>query len=240
MSLQPIRKRALAGSLEVEHLLREAKLGTPGLGPLLLQLSEQLGWSLAELEPDGSRQVPLAAWATVIAAYSNAGFPGLQSLASDSALATFVVGLAEELKTAKSLAFLLQAFASAIARPERDLEVSFRLAQALNLMLSFKPAAPVKEDQAEVIQLFLFRLHQLARTEAEAAVALLALRGVGSADATAFVRASARLAPPWAEVQETVLRAIHKRLQGRPLTPSSRGLACGQLLTSNVNHQQQD
>jgi hypothetical protein len=227
MSLQSIRKKALAGSLEVEHLLREAKLGTPGLGQLLLQLSEQLGWSFEGLAPDGSRRVPLAAWATVVAAYSNAGLPGLQSFARDSTFAPFVIGVAEELKTSEALAFLLKAFASAVAQPERDLEVSFCLARALNLMLSFKPAAPVQEDQSEVIQLFLFRLHQLARTEAEAAVALLALRGVGSADAAAFVRASAHLAPPWAEVQATVLRAIRKRLQTLPSNPSVKGTSCG-------------
>lgn len=227
MSLQSIRKKALTGSLEVDHLLREARLGTPGLGQLLLQLSEQLGWPHAELAPDGTREVPLAAWARVVAAYSNAGFPGMRDLALDSTLAPFVIGVVEELKTVEALAFLLEVFAVNLAQPERDIQLFIRLATAVNLMLSFKSAPPMREEQSELVQLFLFRLHSLARNHAEAALALLALSGVGSADAAAFVQASPRLAPPWANVQSTVLRAIRKRVPTLPSNPSVKGTSCG-------------
>ena len=212
MSLASIRKRALNGTLEVEHLLAEAKVADPGLPALLSELSAQLNWSPTQLLPDGARAVPLGSWAKVVSAYVEGGFQDLLPLVASAATAPLVLGLLEELKTAESLSFLLDAYAINLRKPARDLNLSFRVASALNLMLSFKPAAAYVRSQAASIQEFLILLHGIARNEAERALALLALRGVGNAEAIFFVKSVSPLESPWAEVPGTVVRSINKRL----------------------------
>jgi hypothetical protein len=211
MSLAAIRKKASDGSLEVEHLLREAKKATPGLAEELRSLARELNWPLDGRMQDGSLVVPLGAWAEAVALYTSGGLPALQGFARDPGNATYVLALLEELKSAPAVEFLVDTFAGLMASPERDLSLSVRIASALNLMLSLRPRAPISNANASIVQGFLLRLYPVARNEAERAIAVLALRGVGDASAIALLTRLPELAPPWEGAVSSTIRAIKKR-----------------------------
>ncbi len=209
MSIKSITARARAGTLEVEHLLKEARYPDAALADALDALAVELGWPSVAGTGDGKLVVPLAAWAQVVAAYARDGYPGLLALAADPALADFVIGLLEESKTSEALDTLMRAFPDQLETPGQDGARAARIAAALNLMLSFKPAVPVAPAQAGRLRAFLHALHACAETDAQRAGALLALRGVGDEHSADFAMAQ-RLAPPWRDVPALVARHIKK------------------------------
>lgn len=209
MNIKSITARARAGSLEVEHLLKEARYPDAALADALDALTAEQAWPSVADTGDGKLVVPLAAWAQVVAAYARDGYPGLLALAADPALADFVIGLLEELKTREALNTLMQAFGDQLDSPEQDMARAARIAAALNLMLSFKPAVPVEPAQAGRLRAFLHALHACAESDAQRAGALLALRGVGDEHSADFAMAQ-RMAPPWQDVPGLVARHIKK------------------------------
>jgi hypothetical protein len=213
MKLDAIRKKAIAGTLEVEHLLAAAKQSTPDLASELRLLSAKLKWPSEGLLPDGSRVVPLAKWAEVVALYASGGYNSLTPVAADPANVAFVLGLLEELKTREALSFLLEAYAETFDTPALNLSVSLRVASALNLMLSFKPSAPITPSQASRVQTFLLGLYPHAEREGDRATIVLALRGVGDERTLAFISGLPSLAEPWGDVKATTLRSIRKRIR---------------------------
>ena len=209
MSITSITARARAGRLEVEHLLKEARHPDPALADALDALSAALHWYSSGVLEDGSRVVPLAAWARVVSMYAREGHPGLLALATEPGLADFVIGLLEELKTKEALDTLLLAFHAQLDAPERDVACAARIATALNLMLSFKRAIPVEPAQAARLRTFLHALYACAENDAQRASALLALRGVGDEHSAGFAMAQ-RLQEPWQDVPTIVARHIRK------------------------------
>ncbi len=209
MSIKSITARAREGTLEVEHLLKEARHPDAALADALDALRTELQWSSSGALEDGRRVVPLAAWARVVSAYARDGHPGLLALSADPGLADFVIGLLEELKTKEALDTLLLAFHAQLGAPERDVARASRIASALNLMLTFKPAVAVEPLQAQRLRTFLHALYACAESEAQRAGALLALRGVGDEHSAGFAMAQ-RLEQPWQDVPGIVARHIRK------------------------------
>jgi hypothetical protein len=212
MSIESIKKRAKNGTLEVEHLLKEASYPNDAFATALDALSAELQWSCdGELE-NGNLQVPLATWSKVVATYCRGGFNGLVRLAAEPEAAGFVIGLLEEIRTNESLDALLMAFKKNLSNPCCDGDTSHRIASALNSMLSFKPMVAATPDQAIALRAFLCALYTCCESEAQRATALLALRGVGDESSAEFA-ASKSLRSPWHEVPEVVSKHIRKRLR---------------------------
>lgn len=219
MNIATLRKKARDGSLEVEHLLQAAAERQPGLADELERLTVEQQWSAKGILPDGSRVVPFAKWAEVAAEYSANDFDGLRELLTKSENAPFVFGLLEHLPTSASISIALEAAEGYLADLVSHREAAFHLASALNLLRSFKRAAPVTAVQARNAQVFLLTLYAHAKTEVERATVLLALRGVGDADALQFVESAEDFAAPWSTTKEVVLRAIRKRIKTDALQP---------------------
>jgi hypothetical protein len=211
MSITSIKKRARAGTLDVEHLLKEAIHPGDALADALDALSVELEWGAAVLSEQANPVVPLGAWAKVVSVYCREGYRGLVRLSDDACLATFVIGLLEELKTEDALDALCMAFHGPIGAPCRDNKISLRIASALNLMLSFKPALAVDSIRAAALRAFLCTLYGCADSEAQRATALLALRGIGDESSAGFA-VSKRLRSPWQDVPRLVAKHIRKRL----------------------------
>lgn len=219
MNIATLRKKARNGSLEVEHLLRAAADRLPDLSDELARLTMELHWQVQSLQPDGTRVVPFAKWAEVAAAYSDDEFDGLRVLLRDPKNVPFVLGLVEELRTSASASFALELANRYFTDLANFEEAAFRLARAFNLLLSFKQAPLVTAVQAGCIQNFLCNLYPYAKTEADRALVLLALRGVGDFNAIQFVASTEVFAEPWAATKEAVLRAIRKRVKANALQP---------------------
>lgn len=213
MSIVSIKKRARKGTLEVEHLLREAIHPNYALAIALDELSEELQWSHAAAPlDDGSLAVPLATWAKVVSTYCREGFEGLNRLATEPGLANFVIGVLEEIKKKESLDALLLAFRENLNQPCSDLDRSCRIASAVNLMLSFKPSVTADTEQTIELRAFLHALYTCSESDAQRAIALLALRGIGDERSAEFAAAKA-LAWPWHDVPKIVSKNIIKRLR---------------------------
>jgi hypothetical protein len=221
MSLVSIKKRAYDGTLEVEHLLKEAAHPSDALAQLLDALGKELEWQVWDETNDGNHFVPFASWASVIATYCREGYPGLVRLSSDPVLGSFVIALLEELKTKEALDALLYAFKGYLTEPGRDIAISFCVAKAVNLMLSFKPSIEAEPAQADELQSFLLRLYASAQTDGQRGTALAALRGIGNEAAANFAD-SICLSSPWDKVPQLVARHIRKRLRASRSTPASQ------------------
>lgn len=212
MNIQSIKNRARKGTLEVEHLLQGATYPNDALAMALGDLSTTLQWSSADTLENGNRAVPLATWAKVVSSYCRDGFNGLIRLAAEPGLASFVIGLLEEIKNKESLDTLLLAFEKNVREPCRDVETSSRIARAVNAMLGIEPVVVADSDQAIELRAFLCALYNCSRSDAQRAVALLALRGIGDGSSAEFA-VSQSLGTPWHEVPATVSRHIRKRLR---------------------------
>nr|WP_315207376.1 hypothetical protein [uncultured Albidiferax sp.] len=217
MNIATLRKKAHDGSLEVEHLLQAAAKRPLGLSDELARLTSEYQWQVQGLQPDGTRVVPFAKWAAVAAAYSDEEFDGLRTLAKEPENVPFVLGLVEELHTSASVSFALELCNKYLAHPAQSHNAAFSLARTFNLLLSFKQAPPVTAAQARSVQDFLFALYPHSEREADRALVLLALRGVGDHDAVPFVESTAAFAEPWSGTKEAVLRAVRKRLKAHAL-----------------------
>lgn len=218
MNIATLRKKARDGSLEVEHLLRAAIEKPQGLAEELSRLAVVHGWKDESIQPDETRVVPFAKWAVVAATYANEGFIGLRALAQKPENIEFVLGLVEEIHTNESVSLAIDVCEKYLADLPQFEGIAFRLASSFNLLLSFKHAPPVTAVQASTIQKFLFSLYPYANSEAERALVLLALRGVGDRDAIQFVDSAKAFSEPWSSTKESVLRALRKRVRANSLT----------------------
>jgi hypothetical protein len=218
MKIGDLRRKARRGSLEVEDLLAAAKARLPDLAVELRSLSAQCNWSSVSSLPDGTRVVPLARWAETVAAYSEGGIQALAALASDKESVPCVIGVLEELSSSDSLDVLLS-ICSEVKAPQAELHLAWRLAEAINLMMSFATKAPASEEQCKAAVAFLHMIYPLATDEAKRATVLLALRGVGGTESLALARSAADFYPPWQDVKARVATAITRRVGAKVASP---------------------
>jgi len=213
MNIKTLRKKAHDGSLEVEDLLLAAIERQPGLSDELARLTVDHDWQLHGRQQDGTRVVPFARWAAVASAYASGGFAGLRLCAQEIENVSFVLGLVEQIPSNESVSFVLELCGQYLADLAQSEDLAIRVASAFNMLLSFKQSAPVTTDQAKAIQNYLLALYPLAKSEAQRASVLLALRGVGDQKALQFVASVPDFDEPWGGTKNAVLRAIRKRVK---------------------------
>ncbi len=213
MNLQSLRRKALDNSLEVEHILRAAREGVPGLSAELLNLTHRCGWSFTTHLPDGTHVVPLAKWAAVASAYADHGFAGLHEMAADEASAPYVIGLLEELNTSDAIDALLNIFANILEEPSTNQAATHRLVQAINLLFSVKSSPASAAKQRLVCTKFLNKTLLLAGTNAQRALVMYAMRGTGDASCLEALSTVQDAEPPYAGAKAAAIKAIQKRLR---------------------------
>ncbi|WP_047533539.1 hypothetical protein [Methylotenera sp. N17] len=213
MNVQSLKRRAKANTLEVEHILEAAIEKTPGLAATLSILAEEYKWPNENRLPDGSLVVPFGRWSKIAIVYVEGGFSSLVQLAKSTDEASFILALARQIKTQESVSFVLTAYKPFMIEPSKNIDISIMVASALNLMLSFKDAASISEEQAQFIESFLLTLYPLAHTEAARAIAILGLRGVGSESALNFVKNLPELSATWESSRQSTLKTLRKRVR---------------------------
>jgi hypothetical protein len=207
---------AARGTLEVEHLLRAAKSGTPGFAAQLDALSREMGWPTEIPDGDTSDTIPICfgAWARVVSMYARGGFDGLRSIALEHGYLDLVLALAEELRTPAALAFVLAVGADLLAQPDADFHRSTALASTLNILLRLPSLAVfLGPDQASLVREFLHTLARRAPSDNVRGTAYCALRYVGDAETLRLLEALPRLGGEWAQAQEACKRGVAKRLK---------------------------
>jgi hypothetical protein len=208
-----LSRKAADNSLEVEHLVKVAEIGDASDVPFLRALKAEHGWS------DSGREgrtlvVPFGRWADTVCCFLEGGYPGLVQAAkvSDRA-AEFCVSVLEELKTPASVSALLAIGEPVIERPAESIKLAVRLADAFNLLLSFKGAPAIAPSVEGQVREFLHRLLAIELSEVQRASVACALRGVGDAESAALVGALPPFRGSWAGLEQTAVRQIKQRVR---------------------------
>lgn len=212
MSLTSLRAKARNNQLEVEHILAAAAKRVPGLRDELRRLSAELEWSDTPYPAVGEHVVPFARWAAVAGAYAEDGVAGLAALTGDRTNWSYILGLLEELRSLEAVEALPALFPDVLRDPLSDPETAFRMADAFNLLLSFKKAPVISDGQAGAIRQFLLALLPAAHTNPERCGVLCALRGVGDRATLDIVAAAPDMPAPYQDVKASVTRTIRKRI----------------------------
>jgi hypothetical protein len=211
MNIDDLIRKAARGTLEVEHLLQAAVARLPELRVELQQLVARHDWRTAA-ECETTRYVPLATWASVAGAYAEGGLAALRTFTDKHP--TFCIALLEELRSEAAVDALLSWWPGVMSSPEAERTLAWRIAAALNLVLSFKQAPEISVSCRNSVRQFAYRLYLVADTEAHRAKALLMLRGVGDEQSLAFVSGTEEFGGAWADTKRIVMRAIRRRLDG--------------------------
>jgi hypothetical protein len=207
-----LSKKAANGTMEVEHLIFAAKHGDPSDCPFLTELSQQYHWPEITSSPE-SPHYPLGTWVTVICCFMKEGHAGLLKHCRENARHTdLAIGLLEEVKSSESVSTLLAIGNGVVTHPESDRRRATRLAEAFNLILSFKHAPDIGDAQESTIRSFLHCYTLSATSESEISTGLCALRGVGDDSSLKLISRLPELNEPWKGLFLSVRKQIRKRL----------------------------
>jgi hypothetical protein len=213
MNAADIRRLAHDGSLEVEHLLRAAKGGVPGLADELERLRSVLCWPLDAPQSDGRHAVPLARWAQVASAYSRGGLAALAPLAIDIAHCGFVLAMLEEVATVEALEALCLFYQPVMVRPESAPGAIAPLCRTINRMLCGRPGLEPPPSVGRRLRSFLHAALRLDDSPAQSALVVFALRGVGDEETLDLLAALPRFDSPFQGARGAAMRAIRRRLR---------------------------
>jgi hypothetical protein len=209
MKIADLKRKASRGTLEVEHLLQAAIACLPDLTNELQQLAAQFNWKSAE-ECQATREVPLATWAKVAGAYAHEGLAGLHALRHQHPL--FCVGILEQVRSEAAVEALLTWWPEAISAQNEAPDFAWRIAMALNQILSFKGAPEIAEASCASVRQLAHGLYSVAGSEPQRAMALLLLRGVGDGRSLVFVSQANEFEGAWADTKRSVAEAIRRRI----------------------------
>jgi hypothetical protein len=212
MKLSVIRNMAKRNTLEVEHLLKAAKARTVGLQRELKLLSQELEWSDTPYPAPGIHVVPFAKWALIVGTYAEEGFLGLSALASDEHNVSYILAVIEEVNSLEAATSIIAFFENIFLNPSVNMEAARSLASACNVLFSFKGSPALSDDQAQLFQKFLISFYEHAEKPADKALSILALRGIGNAQALELLREVPELEFPYADANTIAIREIKKRL----------------------------
>ncbi len=208
-----LSRKAAGNSLEVEHLLKVAAFGDASDAPFLRALKGEHGWSDTGRE-GRTRVVPFGRWADTVCRFLEDGYSGLVQATKDSAeAAEFCVSVLEGLKTAASVSAILAIGERVIEQPADDVKLAVRLADGLNLLLSFKGAPGIPPEVERKAREFLYRLLAVELSEVQRASVVCALRGVGDAESATLVASQPPFGGSWAGLEQLAVRQIKRRLR---------------------------
>jgi hypothetical protein len=208
-----LSRKAANNSLEVEHLLKVAMTGDATDAPFLRTLKEEHGWSDTGRE-GRVRVVPFGRWSDSVCRFLEDGYAGLVQLAGKSTKAAeFCISVLEEVKTPESVAALLAIGGPLIAHPEENVRLAILIADAINLLLSFKGGPVIDASVEQQVREFLHRLLAGELSEVQRASVVCALRGVGDITSVALIGSLSPFRGCWAGLEQSAARQIKQRLR---------------------------
>lgn len=217
-----LRQKAEQNTLEVEHLLALARTGNQAFVAVIRGLQAEQNWS-HESFLDGQRVVPFGSWADVVCRYLEEGCGGVATLGTSPAtrgdFAPFCIALLEEIRTADSVAALLQICGDLVDRPEANLPLAIKCAGAFNNLLSFKSAPLIEETCRSQVRCFLHKLMALDLPNPQRGLVICALRGVGDESSIALINSGPALTDAWSGTDKGAVREIQRRLRSGRLKP---------------------
>ena len=147
--------------------------------------------------------------------YLERGHAGVVALAKGertrAKYAGMCIALLSELHLPESVTALIRIGQPLWRHPEKDLSLSLSLADAFNLLLSFKNAPEIDDATRTNIRSFLHRLLALDLDDSARSSAVCALRGVGDARSIELIRALPPFEHPWSGLERLALRQIQRR-----------------------------
>ena len=212
--LTDLEQKARSGAIEVEDVLGAADMDAKDAVPLLKRLSDECGWlDFDQAESLGA--IPLKDWAHVVCAYLEGGFDFLQDEAVSPTgytdRARLVIALLEHLHTVESVRALIAVFESALVHPERDMMMAKRVAEAINLLLSFEPKLKISAKEEQKLRDFLHKLLEISDDDGTRGTIYCALRGVGDSVSIKLIKDSKRLQGKWFGIERVAIKAIEQR-----------------------------
>ena len=219
-ALALLAKRAKRKEVDVEDILLFARLGDRTAAPILRAVSHDHQWPhFGRIPGKTSRQIPFARWVDYVCAYLEEGFSAiirrtfdsreLHELAEDGLDNSFGLGVVEAVGGAEAIS----ALADVVDRLTMDAPGHRALAlgcgRAISEMNVGGHASPEVETK---LREFLHSLLELDLSPAEEGSVYCALREVGDENSIAMLKLRPLLKEPWAGTEETVIRAIRRRL----------------------------
>ena len=202
--------------LEVEDLVDLAVTKNTDAIPFLKQAIEEYQWDDVAAAKT-SNKVPLATWAAVVLAYLEDGHDGLKRYVSSETgeyldTSQFVLAVLNDIKSKDNIKGIIGLFAHLIEKPETSYLLSLKLADAVNLLLSFPPLMEIDNEDKEILRTFVYRFLSLyGEEESSRCAAFCALRGVGNLDSIKRIKSYPKLTGPYKGTESIVVKAIKSR-----------------------------
>lgn len=223
MNLNSLAKKAAKGSapaahggaMEVEDMIDFVLFHGAAAADEIERLLKQHQWGMEAVLPDGSRVVPFGRWALACIAFGRGGVAALMPLLSDPGMASFAVGLLQEVRTPESVEALVDYVATASFEadgPEHPAWAEWKALLALNSLLAFDDFVPVREYTSDKLRQILIFAYERAATSPRKSNALAAMRGVPSEVALEWVQGLKDLDPELKQLQRMCVKAFQKRL----------------------------
>jgi hypothetical protein len=207
-ALDILRKKARSRDFEVEDLFRCARYPDGELAAGIDRLASELSWEFGASHPN----IPWREWAYVVAEYCRGGFPRLVEIGRHEQFFRFVVALLDEIGGNEALRVLVEVADPLLDHPERDTAAAQTVAAALNaLCLRKEPNAEPSSVNGDKIKMFLHRLLQGAKSDAECGTVLYALRYFGDESSLVCIEAVPEMSPHWDGARAAAKKAILKR-----------------------------
>ena len=212
--LATLRRRAAKNDLEVEHLTEFAVIGDARAVPVIQELRAKHDWSPSNHDGDANI-VPLARWSEVVCNYLEGGCDALVEYARSPEQESlyFAVSILAKVKSAAcvlSLAELSADIATALPARVKD---GVKLADAINLTLSFKNPPPAYPDTAMQLCSYLHAMLLQDLNEHERARIVCALREVGDEESIRLIGKLPKFKGAWVGLESLACKVIRKRIR---------------------------
>ncbi|MGJ7565121.1 hypothetical protein ACSFBM_14795 [Variovorax sp. GB1R11] len=213
---------AYGGAMNVEDMIRFASVHGAEGADEIERLCAQHGWLSDGLLEDGTRVVPFARWARACAAFGRGGVPALRPLLADPALATFAIGVLEEVKTVESVETLIGFCGSAQWQSTDATHAEWKALAALNLLLSLDDGVKVEKAVMDDLLQVVVKAFGAASEPILQSMCLWAVRGAPAAESLAWVQTLDVADAAVDAARATAIKSLRRRLPPDYKAPDGR------------------
>lgn len=205
--------REHGGAVEVEDLIGFVlEHGAEGAAEIE-RLCALHGWREEfQYNGDGTHFAPMAPWARACAAFGYGGVAGMSPLLDQPRMATYAIGVLEEVRSEASVATLLAFCRQADFSQDDPTSAPWRALAALNVLLSFDKGVAVSTDIQQTLLRRVQRAWGQAPTPQRQCMALYAARGARVAEALDWVQSRVLEDAELIAARKAVLKHLRRHL----------------------------